>query len=1476
VILGGSGLSVNPNPDTTTTTFQGDISGTSGAARFIKSGPGTLVLTGNNTYIGGTTVNSGVLIGTTHSLQGDIFMLSGSADSLVFSQNFDGTYAGVLSGSGGFTSNVTATLTVTGVNNYSAGTKLNAGTLAVTTNSALGTGTLTFGTVDGNTLKAGAAGLVLSNAVSLAKNGVINTNSQTFTLSGAISSTGSLTKISTGNLSLPNSNSYSGGTNLQQGTLSVGNSGSLGSGSLTFSTNNGNILQSGAAALSLSNPITLTTNGTIDSNSNTFTLSGTISSTGSLTKISAGKLNLTNSNGYSGGTIFQQGTLSVGANTALGTGTLTFNTNNGNILQSGAAALSLSNPITLTTNGTIDSNGNTFTLSGAISSTGALTKIGTGILTLSSNSSNYSGGTTLSAGTIAVGASNALGTGTFIFGTSGTTLQAASSTLTLGNAIQITGAGNVDTNGNALTLSNTISDFSAASTLTKIGAGTLTLSGTNSYSGGTNLNLGTLAVGSSGALGTAALTFGNQNGNILQAGVAGLTVSNPVSLDHNGTVDTNSNNLTLSGAISSTGALTKIGAGTLTLSVANGYGGGTNLNVGTIAIGNSTALGSGALTFGNQNGNILQTGAAGLSVSNAIVLTNNGTVDTNSNNLTLSGAISNTGVLNKIGAGVLTLSSASSNYSGGTTLNGDTIAVGANSALGSGTFTFATSGTTLQAAAASLSLANTIQITGNGNVDTNGNALTLSNTVSDFSGASTLTKIGSGTLTLSGGNSYSGGTNLNLGTLSVGSNSALGTNALTFGGVDGNILQAASNVALSNAVTLTKNGTIDTNGHNLSLSGTVSGVGFALTKIGTGTLTLSASNSYSAGTNLNVGTLAIGNSNALGTGALTFTANNNILQAVSTLTLSNLVHLANDGVVDTNNQTLTLAGNISGPGGLNKIGQGQLILSGAHDFIGPTTVSAGMLTVDGSLQSSVTVLPSSILNGSGSIIGHTVIGGTLGPGDMIGTIEISGNVTFQPGSTFQVQADPTRADELIVGASGNIMIQPGSTLEIAPVPATYGQQTIYHIASTAEGGGVVVGTFDTVVNTFPLIATQVIYHTAAPLTDSLQAEATLAINQISLILNFAPISSVITKGNPGAIAKSLDGVNPPVGSDLYLVLQQLYFLPTTEALKEALNQMQPSIVNSTSLAQQNSGLSVASAFTRHASDLRLTRAPCVKAIDKKWHIWGEGGVDGASQRGNHQNVGFHATTALGTGGVDYRISQQFYLGVMGAYTGTDIKSHGYLAKGRANTYYGGVYSCWLSPGLFANASLIGDWSDYHTKRKVQFGSIDRKPRGHHRGSGGIAHLDFGLSLPKARRAQYYPYGQLDYLYQHEKGYTETSAQSLNNKIGARTSTMLRSEVGVQGRLCYAIGKEMESLIPSAKLAWVRETRFKGKKIDARLVDVPNSYTVVGLYPDRSMLRVGASLTMVFGEAVHLSLNYDGLFSHKYKFNAGSGAMEVQF
>jgi outer membrane autotransporter protein len=532
-----------------------------------------------------------------------------------------------------------------------------------------------------------------------------------------------------------------------------------------------------------------------------------------------------------------------------------------------------------------------------------------------------------------------------------------------------------------------------------------------------------------------------------------------------------------------------------------------------------------------------------------------------------------------------------------------------------------------------------------------------------------------------------------------------------------------------------------------------------------------------------------------------------------------------------------------------------------------------MLTLDGSITSSVTTLPGTALNGSGLITGNVTVGGLLGPGDMIGTIEVVGNVTFQTGSTFQVQADPSTADVLDVVAGGNITIEPGATIFIIPTPATYRANTAYNVALAEEGGGEVIGTFDNVVNTFPAITASVLYTTnPSPMAERMALGAP---NQITLLLNFMPFSSIVDKGNPGALAKTFNDFIPPENSDMDFVIEQLYFLPTTEALISAFNQMQPSLLNSISLAQQNSTLFVSSAFTKHTSDLRLTRSPCTELGDKRWEVWGDGSSDWAWQRGNHQNVGFHASTQLGAGGFDYRINNNFYLGILGAYTYTSINCKDHLAKGTVNTYYTGLYGSLLYPRFFANLSLVGDFADYQSKRRVRFGVIDRQPHGHHHGYGAIAHLDLGASLPAERRAQCYPYGALDYVYQHEKGYTETKAQSLNNTIRARNTTMLRSELGLQGRYCGSIGQAV--IIPSAKIGWVYEARFQGEKINARLVDVPNRYTVVGLYPNRDLLTVGASLTgVLYKQTVHLSLTYEGLFGSGYRSNAGNLSLNLQF
>ena len=147
------------------------------------------------------------------------------------------------------------------------------------------------------------------------------------------------------------------------------------------------------------------------------------------------------------------------------------------------------------------------------------------------------------------------------------------------------------------------------------------------------------------------------------------------------------------------------------------------------------------------------------------------------------------------------------------------------------------------------------------------------------------------------------------------------------------------------AVTLNAGGgTFDTNGNAATLGGNIGGAG-ALSKVGTGVLTLTGNNSYSGGSVLNAGTLAVGSNTALGAGTLTF-ANATTLQAAANgLSLANAMTLNGSDTVDTQSNTLALAGVISGSGALTKIGGGALTLAGANTYSGGTTLAGGTVTL---------------------------------------------------------------------------------------------------------------------------------------------------------------------------------------------------------------------------------------------------------------------------------------------------------------------------------------------------------------------------------------------------------------------------------------------------------------------------------------------------------------------------------------------------
>jgi fibronectin-binding autotransporter adhesin len=305
--------------------------------------------------------------------------------------------------------------------------------------------------------------------------------------------------------------------------------------------------------LTISNNIVLTNNLSITGTTNG-TLSGIISGASSLTKDGVGTLTLSNgSNSWTGGLVIKQGIVSMSASGNLG------GTSNGITLDGGT--LQVLNTLSTGASRTISvtSNGGTFDASasggggttvnsiitngtGATSST-ILNKTGSFGLTLTGSNSGFTGQWNVTSGTLAVGAAQSISSSNAVtLSLTGQFRLAAGITATIGNLNGSgTGTATIQTNSGATTgtlvvtqsvdgsVSNVIANGSGILALTKSGGAVLTLSGTNTYTGATTVNAGTLLVnGASGSLASGSAVSVNNAGTVL--GGAGGTINGTVSV----------------------------------------------------------------------------------------------------------------------------------------------------------------------------------------------------------------------------------------------------------------------------------------------------------------------------------------------------------------------------------------------------------------------------------------------------------------------------------------------------------------------------------------------------------------------------------------------------------------------------------------------------------------------------------------------------------------------------------------------------------------------------------------------------------------------------------------------------------------------------------------------------------------------------------------------------------------------------------
>ncbi|ENF9858891.1 fibronectin-binding autotransporter adhesin ShdA [Salmonella enterica subsp. enterica serovar Dublin] len=461
-----------------------------GGGQIVKSGSDELIVTGDNTYSGGTTITGGTLTADHADSLG-----SGDIDNSGVLQVGEGDLENTLSGSGSLVKTGTGELTLSGGNDYSGGTTIIGGTLTADHADSLGTG-------------------------AVANSGVLQVGEGE--LENTLSGSGSLVKTGTGELTLSGDNTYSGGTTIADGTLTADHADSLGTGAIA----NSGVLQVGEGELE-----------------------NTLSGSGSLVKTGTGELTLSGDNSYSGATTITDGTLIAANVNALGSGNID---NSGTLMLDANGTFELANITTHTGATTALAAGSTLDAGQLTQEDGSTLSIDLGAATddaVITADSVTLGGTLNVTGIGSVTDSWTPEAYTYTLIDSDSAITSDFDDLTIAGMNRedvdfLTIDGKVDEADNThydltaslswyadrdnattdahgtFTLSDPDGSFNVAATLTDVddtldpgsrwdgksltkeGAGTLILSGDNDYSGGTTINEGTLVAASTTALGT--------------------------------------------------------------------------------------------------------------------------------------------------------------------------------------------------------------------------------------------------------------------------------------------------------------------------------------------------------------------------------------------------------------------------------------------------------------------------------------------------------------------------------------------------------------------------------------------------------------------------------------------------------------------------------------------------------------------------------------------------------------------------------------------------------------------------------------------------------------------------------------------------------------------------------------------------------------------------------------------------------------
>ena len=887
-----------------------------------------------------------------------------------------------------------------------------------------------------------------------------------------------------------------------------------------------------------------------------------------------------------------------------------------------------------------------------------------------------------------------------------------------------------------------------------------------------------------------------------------------------------------------------------------------------------------------------------------------------SSDTTLGGIISGAGgSLLKTGAGSLLLGGANT-FDGGVELREGTLVLGDNDALGTGSLSV-TGDSALQSdddgrnVSENISIDDTVTLTVSGDND-----LRLTGVISgDGSltvdmGDITKTKM----VSLNNANTYTGGTTLSSGGAILGNNRSFGTGDVSVTG-DFTLESNLDDRRFLNDFDVEMDATLSFTGESVTqqFGGVISGDGALNIDLDTDddVMVLRGENTYTGGTTLTTGTIELAKNTSLGDGALTLAGDGTITSSANSRIIEN--DIVTDDSIDsftltfdgTNN--LRLNGIISGTGGLTLDAAATLTLSGDSTFTGLTQINMGshLAFLDGTLSGSVDVNDGGLLTGDGRILGAGSdltlrTGGTLSPGDSIGTIEVGGNYTQETGSTYIVELDADSGDADLLDVTGAATLESGSTIEATLIGEGYIASGQKFAVIEADGGitdnGVLLVT-DSATVTVDLVRDTGFVDGAMTwsieLTRAADAYAAAAAPGNNTSIGGALDSTVATaNADPTGSAASLLGLLDALDADMYnqavsalsperfnvsnainaqnirnFMSEQVAYLATQRAGLDAAPMPAPGPLPGSMALAADDPLILA------ATIAQFDEAPQPGDVDKdlRWGRYFKVSGVFAEQDTTTNRTGFKATAFGAQMGIDYRFSPNFVAGLaLGyMYSNADLKLG--LGNIQDQTIRTGPYASYTNGDWYLDASATFAWHFYDSDRNDP--TLGLSAHGNYQGYDLSGYLGSGYRFHVNRNLTVTPIASVLYSHFYYEAFTETGSGGMPLKLPSRDSDSFRSRLGTS--VSYRVPGLKFRPIPYLYMGWEHEY-LDDDSIDAAFASGGSPFTIDVGTRDTDAFFLGGGVNLLVNNNVSAFFRIEALTGSNSKAVGAALGVSIAF